>query len=517
MTGPTYGDLIAEAFDRYPSREAFVAGDRRVTYAEAADLTGRIQRVFAERGLRTGGAMAALSPNNPEAYLVQAAGFLLGARCSGLHPMGSVEDHVFICDDAEIELLVVHPDFAAIGAAVAERAHTVRHLLTLGPAEVGEDLLAACAQRAGGLVMASAVDEEEIAWLQYTGGTTGRPKGVMLSQRAMVQEVHSCLISWGLPECPRYLAASPITHAAVLPLLPVLTRGGTVVLHRSFDPEAWLHTVAAERINYAFVVPTMLYAMLDRADPASLDTSSLESLVYGAAPMSPSRIAEAQEAFGPVVMQAYGQTECAGMATTLRKDEHDPVRRPGLLSSCGRSVAGVRVELLDDDGAVVSRGEVGELSVRSRVVMSGYWRRPEETAAALRDGWLRTGDMAVRDAEGFLHIVDRKKDMIVTGGFNVFPKEVEDVIAADPSVSAVAVIGVPDDRWGEAVTAFVVPRPGAVIDPAVLIAAVRERKGPHQAPKRVELVDSLPTTSVGKIDKKALRGAHWAGRDRFVH
>jgi fatty-acyl-CoA synthase len=233
--------------------------------------------------------------------------------------------------------------------------------------------------------------------------------------------------------------------------------------------------------------------------------------------MTPSRIAETQEAFGPIVMQAYGQTESVGMATTLRKDEHDPARRPGLLSSCGRSVAGVRVELLDPDGGVVPLGETGELSIRSRVVMSGYRDRPEETAEALRDGWLRTGDMAVRDPEGFLHIVDRKKDLIVTGGFNVYSKEVEDVIASDPGVSSVAVIGVPDERWGEAVTAFVVARPGAEVDPAALIAAVRARKGAHQAPKTVELVSELPTTSVGKIDKKALRATVWAGRDRLVH
>ncbi|MDT7681756.1 MAG: fatty-acyl-CoA synthase [Pseudonocardiales bacterium] len=515
--GLTYGDVIAEAFGRFAEREAFVDGDRRVSYAESADLTGRIQRLLVELGLGRGGALGALSPNTPEVYFAQAATFLLGARYSGLHPLGSVADHVFLCDDAGIEVLVVHPDFAETGAAIAEQARTVRHLLTLGPAEVGQDLIAACAGMGSAPLRAPVLNEEEIAWVQYTGGTTGRPKGAMLSHRALVQQVQSCTISWGLPERPRYLASSPITHAAVLPVLPTLARGGTVVLHRSFDPEHWLRTVAREKVNYAFVVPTMLYTMLDRADPGRFDTSSLDSLVYGAAPMSPARIAETQDVFGPVVMQAYGQTECIGMATTLRKDEHDPLHRPRLLSSCGRSVAGVRVELLDDDGTAVPHGEVGELSVRSRVLMSGYRGRPEETAEVLRDGWLRTGDMAMRDPEGFLHIVDRKKDMIVTGGFNVFPKEVEDVIAAEAGVSAVAVIGVPDDHWGEAVTAFVVVRPGAVVDPDQLRAAVRARKGAHQTPKRVEIVPELPMTAVGKVDKKALRTAHWSGQQRFVH
>lgn len=516
-TGPNYGELIVEALTRYPSRDAFVLGDRRVTYAEAADLTARIRQVLIDRGVGPGRGVGVLSPNAPEVFPAQAATFLAGARYSGLHPLGSVDDHVFLCDDAEIEVLIVHPKFAEVGAAVAERSASVRHLLSLGPTGDCPDLLELCKGVTPGRLRALPVDEEEVAWLQYTGGTTGQPKGAMLSHRALVQEVQSLTAAWGLPETPRYLASSPITHAAVLPIVPTLARGGTVVLHQGFDPDAWLHTVTAEKVNYAFVVPTMLYTMLDKTDPASSDTSSLETLVYGAAPMSAPRLQEAQEAFGPILMQVYGQTECVGMTTSLRKDEHDPVGRADLLTSCGRPVPGVRVELLGEDGAPVDDGAVGEISVRSRAVMNGYWKRPAETAEALKDGWLRTGDMALRDDGGFFHLVDRKKDMIVTGGFNVFAKEVEDVLAADANVSAVAVIGIPDEKWGEAITAFVVPRPGATIDPDALTAAVRAQKGPHQAPKRVEIVAELPTTAVGKIDKKALRSAHWGGQVRQVH
>jgi fatty-acyl-CoA synthase len=458
-----------------------------------------------------------LSPNAPEVFLVQAATFLTGARYSGLHPMGSIDDHAFLCDDAEIEVLVVHPKFAETGAAVAARAASVRHVLTLGSSDAGPDLLCLCDKVSARRLRAPAVPEDTVAWLQYTGGTTGRPKGAMLSHRALVQEAQTLTISWGLPENPRYLASSPITHAAVLPLVPTLSRGGTVVLHQGFDPEAWLRTIAEERINYAFVVPTMLYTMLDKGDPSATDTSSLESLVYGAAPMSPGRLSEAQQVFGPILMQVYGQTECVGMTTSLRKDEHDPVGRPDLLTSCGRPVAGVSVELLDDNGQPVPDGEVGETCVRSRAVMNGYWKRPEETADALREGWLHTGDMAKRDDGGFFHIVDRKKDMIVTGGFNVFPKEIEDVLTSVPAVSAAAVIGLPDDKWGEQVAAFVVAKPGATVDTEALTKLVRDRKGPHQAPKHVEVVPELPTTAVGKIDKKTLRAAHWSAQGRLVH
>jgi fatty-acyl-CoA synthase len=516
-TGPNYGSLIVEALTRYPTREAFVLGDRRVTYAETADTTARILRVMHDHGLRRGCGVGVLSPNAPEVFMTQAAAFLSGARYSGLHPMGSVDDHVFLCDDAEIELLVVHPKFAETAAAIADRAASVRHVLTIGPNDGFPNLLDLVAGIDPGPLQALSVDEEEVGWLQYTGGTTGTPKGAMLSHRALVQEVQSLTAAWGLPENPRYLASSPITHAAVLPLLPTLVRGGTVVLQQGFDPEAWLYAIEAEKINYTFLVPTMLYTLLDQTDPTSVDTSSLESLVYGAAPMSAARIQETQEVFGQIVLQVYGQTECVGMTTSLRKDEHDPIGRPELLASCGRPVAGVEVELLDEAGSSVTGGVVGELAVRSRNVMNGYWKRPEETASALRDGWLHTGDMARRDDDGFFYLVDRKKDMIVTGGFNVFAKEVEDAIAAHADVSAVAVIGVPDDKWGEAVAAFVVARPGTTIDVAELTASVRARKGPHQTPKRLEVVADLPMTAVGKIDKKTLRAWHWANQARQVN
>jgi fatty-acyl-CoA synthase len=372
-------------------------------------------------------------------------------------------------------------------------------------------------QLRGGRLSRGPAGEEDTAWLQYTGGTTGTPKGVMVPHRALVQQTHTLSCSWGLPETPRFLLASPITHAGSLPVLPTLCRGGTVVLQQSFDPDAWLDAVTRERINYAFVVPTMLYAMLDHASPRQHDLSSLETILYGAAPMAPARIAAALEEFGPVLMQGYGQTECLGMCTSLRKDEHDPALRPGLLASCGRAVAGVRVEVLGEGGAVLPHGEVGEVCVRSRVVMTGYRNQPQQTAAALENGWLHTGDLAVRDDEGFFHLVDRKKDVIVSGAFNVYPREIEDVISACAGVSAVAVIGVPDPKWGEVVTAFIAARPGEHVDPDEISRAVRAQKGSHQTPKAIHIVDELPKTAAGKIDKKALRRPYWPGGTRQIH
>jgi len=515
--GPSYAALIVEALSRFGDRTAFISGEEATSYADAAALTSRIQQVLEGLGITKGACLGTLSPSVPEVWLTQAAGCLTGAMYTGLHPMGSADDHVALCDDAGISVLVVHPAFAEHGALVVDRAATVKHLLTLGPAAHGEDLLALCAGPRARTLTAGPAEAEDIAWLQYTGGTTGRPKGVMLSHRAMVAQVLSLTASWGLPLEPRTLIATPITHAGGLPVLPTLLRGGTVVLQQSFKPAEWLAAVQRHRINYTLVIPTLLYALMDAGGIDAYDLSSLQTVVYGAAPMSPTRIAEAQRAFGPILLQGYGQTECVGMTTSLLPFEHDPEHRPELLSSCGRAVAGAEVEVLDDDGHRIAPGDVGEICVRSRSVMSGYWRRPEETAEALRGGWLHTGDMAYRDAGGFFHIVDRKKDMVISGGFNVYPKEIEDVLMADPAVSAAAVIGIPDEKWGEAVKAFVVARPGATVDVEALIAEVKRRKGSHHAPKSIEVVDHLPVTGVGKVDKKVLRAAYWAGSERSVN
>lgn len=516
VSEPTYNDMIVDALTRYPDREAFVDGDRRVTYAQSADCVGRIVSMLAVRGVGAGSSVLALSPNRPESWFVQAATYLLGARFTGLQAMGSVEDHVYVCGDAGASVLFVDPMFAETASELEERAPTLQHVITFGPADIGEDLFTLYAATSPAPLAVGDRGLEDVAWIQYTGGTTGHPKGAMLPQRALVAQTLSLLASWDIPVRPRYLAAGPITHVSVLPVLPTLMRGGTVILHRGFDPGRWLRAVEEERANYAFAVPTMIYTLLDKATPENHDLTSLQTVTYGASPMSARRMEEAQTRIGPVFEQMYGQTETTGMGTTLRKDEHDAHNLPHLLTSCGRPMVGVHLETLDDQDRPVARGEVGEIAIRSRSAMAGYLNLRAQTASTLRNGWVRTGDMGRRDDEGFVYVVDRAKDMIISGGVNVYAGEVE-IALADESVAQIAVIGVPDDKWGEAVKAFVVPVPGATVDPAALIAGVKERKGSHQAPKSIEIVDSLPVTPVGKIDKKALRAPYWSDDQRAVH
>jgi fatty-acyl-CoA synthase len=324
------------------------------------------------------------------------------------------------------------------------------------------------------------------------------------------------LADFQLPACPRYLTAAPITHAAGMMIMPTLLRGGTVFLHPGFNPERFLQTITTKRINLCFGVPTMIYVLLDHPALNSTDLSSLETFLYAAAPMSPTRLAECLERVGPVFTQYYGQAESVGMGTVLTKQDHDASHLERL-ASCGQSVSSVRLQIQDEAGVEVPVGETGEICLRGASVMDGCWKQSELTAETLRGGWLHTGDMATRDRDGFLTIVDRKKDMIVSGGFNVFPREVEDVLSSAPEVAMCAVIGVPDDHWGEAVKAVVVRKPGADVTAEALIALVRERKGQVYAPKSVDFADTLPLTAVGKADKKTLRAQYWGGQTRLVH
>ena len=516
----TFGDLVACALSRFPDRVAFRQDATEWTYRQTADLLARWVTVLQQSGLRAGDGVGVLSPNRPEVWLGQAAPVLAGGRYTALHPLGSLADHLYACNEAELRFLIVDPAFAHRASDLAAASDAVRRVFTMGPCEIGDararDIVALAEQAPRSRLEPGPHTAEDVAWLLYTGGTTGVPKAAMLPDRAIVQMVQSVSLGWDLPRPMRYLACAPITHAAGCLILPALLSGGTITLQRGFDPEAWLRAIPEVGANLSLLVPTMIYAVLDHPALAEADLSSLETVMYGASPMSPTRMAEALERIGQVFCQLYAQTESGAIGTSLWRADHDKDDL-ARLATCGKPMPGVRVAILDDDGQPVPDGETGEICIQGRSVMLGYYQQPELTAETFRGGWLRTGDVAVQDDQGFFTIVDRKKDMIVSGGFNVFPREIEDVLSTHPGVSSAAVIGVPDDKWGEAVKALVVPRPDADLDPRELIALVKDRKGPIYAPKSVELVEELPLTPVGKPDKKVLRARYWEGEGRLVH
>jgi fatty-acyl-CoA synthase len=392
----------------------------------------------------------------------------------------------------------------------------LRTVASLGPAGIGFDLLDAASVVAAQPPDIGAVPAPHP--IVYTGGTTGRPKGIIISPAAQAFAAATMAEQWQWPDDVRLLLSTPLSHAAGTLLPPTFARGGSVVLLPSFSARAWLAAVEQYRVTAALIVPTQLYRILDEPSLADTDLTSLQTIFYGASPCSPTRLAEAIGVFGPIFFQFYGQSEAPMTMTVLRKEEHDP-SVPGRLSSCGRPVPGIEVRLLDDDGNPVARGTPGEICVRGPLVaLESYKNRPAETATALAGGWLHTGDVATEDPDGFLHIVDRRKDMIISGGFNIYPREIEDCLDLHPAVSSAAVIGAPDERWGEAVTAFVACRydqPSVTED--ALIEFVKERLGSLAAPKKIHFVDAIPLSPLGKPDKKALRASQWGHRARLVN
>jgi fatty-acyl-CoA synthase len=509
QSGSTIGAVTLRALRRHPSKVAFTWGSGSdvgsLTYAQALDRIGRIQAVLAASGLTRGSRIALLSGNRADSWLTATAAHCSGMAVTYLHPLGSLVDHAYQVQDMGADALFVDPtQYAQRGREIADEAGLAR-LFTFGPSAEGRDLDVEC-ERVGASPPADVADPDDIPVINYTGGTTGRPKGVRYRHGSVLGHSRSVLTDFELPAVPRYLAAAPITHVAGTKILPTLYKGGTVHLLDGFTPGGVLRAIEEQRINMALLVPTMIYSLLD--DPAldAADLSTLELLLYGASAMSPSRLREGHERIGPVFAQLYGQTECYPISY-LSKEDHEVglTEEPALLSSCGYPVHSTAVVLLGPDGEQVPTGEVGEICVRGQSAMDEYWQLPELTAETLAGGWVHTGDIGRFDERGFLSIVDRKKDMIVSGGFNVFPREVEDALSSHPDVSAVAVYGVPDERWGEAVHAAVVLKDGATVDPADLIARVKELKGPVQAPKHVRILTELPTTPVGKVDKKALR------------
>ena len=510
----TASALVFRALGEFPDRIAFSWSGGRLTYADTLALVGQLQAVLASTEAGKPLRVALLSANRAEAWCAEAAVQALGGSVTWLHPLGSLADHLDQISDARVDALILDAGaFRAHGAELAAGMAQSVDVWTLGAADFGQDLLVA-ADRTGSVTARDLSRLDDIAILNYTGGTTGRSKGAVRRQCAQGAMALAVEASFELPTVPRFLAVAPISHVGGTLVVPVLLRGGTIELMPRFDPGQFLAVVQRERINMSLLVPTMIYMLLD--DPAlpSTDLSSLELLIYGASPMSPTRLLEGLERIGPVFSQFYGQTECYPISL-LRKSDHR-VDRPSLFGSCGRAVAMTEVRLLDDGAREVDAGEVGEICVRAPYAMESYWDREALTRETIVDGWVRTGDIARQDDEGYLFIVDRKKDMIVSGGFNVFPREIEDVLTSDPAVSMAAVIGVPDARWGEAVLAIVVARPGVQVDAQRLVNLVKERKGAPHAPKRVEVVQTLPLTALGKIDKKALRKPHWAGVDRQV-
>ncbi len=498
-------DVLANALNRGGQEPLVILGDGGIlSVADVRDATSQFVQAFQSLGIGRGSRVALLSANRAEVLQCAHATQLCGAMYTALHPMGSLSDQLAVLTDARPDLLIIDgADFAERIQAFSAALPGLR-IVTFGRMGGYDDICSLAASFTPARLIAPEVAADDVVRLGYSGGTTGKPKSIPTTQRVSMECLRIMMAEWEWPNTPRILSCAPLSHAGAAMTLPALLKGGSLLVLPRFEPVAVMQAIQEHRINCTMMVPTMIYSLLDHPDFAQFDLSSLETVFYGASAIAPARLQEAMERIGPVFSQFYGQAECPQTICVLKKGDHiiGDMKR---LASCGRPVPWLTVELLDDDGQPVQDGQPGEICVRGPLVMGGYRDNDALNAEVFANDWLHTGDIAIRDDGGFLRIVDRKKDMIVTGGFNVYPKEVEDILTTHPAISAAAVVGLPDEKWGESVAACVVLHIGHQVSEAELQALVRERKGRFQTPKQVFILDQIPQTPVGKPDKKALR------------
>ncbi|MDF3302526.1 AMP-binding protein [Streptomyces tropicalis] len=497
----SHAEDILDALRENPDREALVHGHRRVTAGEFHDLVHRTAWAMQGQGIERGQTVTLLSGNLPEAIAVRYAAHLIGAQVNHLYTGLSADVQAAIVHDVETRALVVDPRLADRAAAIVE-AVPVKSVLALGPSATADDLLALAATRTTDPFPGQA-GPDDICAIRHTGGTTGHPKGICTTYRQVREQRKAGRAGAIETDAARQLVATTIAHAAGMLADGVLESGGTVVMLDDFDPADVLTTVERERITHLWLLPPLLYQLLDHPAMGHTDTSTLRQVLYGGCQSSPARIADAVRRLGPVLVQGYGQNE-GGLISVLTPADHDP-DDPERLRTAGRILDGVEVEIRDEDGSALPDGEHGEICVRSAMVMQGYWKQPELTASVLRNGWLRTGDIGFRDAEGYLTVVDRLKDMIVVVGGHVYTTELEDLLNSHPDVRQCAVFGVRDEDGMERVHAAVLLAPGATTDSDELRALVRAERGAMYVPARITFPDELPLTDVGKPDKKELR------------
>ncbi len=509
-------DIVRDQARSRPDDVAYVDDHRAVTYAELDAWSNRLAQALLRAGIGRQDRVAFLSRNRIDYYALAFATSKIGAVTVPINWRLAPTECADVLADAEPAILFVEDELLSLLGDPDEAADLP--VVTYGTVEGLTDVdrwMADAPDEDPGVVG----DPDEVMWLIYTSGTTGRPKGVMLANRNLMSMIDGLADAWGFRDgCVVYLPY-PAFHA-VGTAWGMLTshRGGTVVLRREFSSSDFLEQVTRHAVTNTMMVPAVLQMVLADEGIDDADLSTLRTIVYGAAPITSTTLDAAISRMPDVeFVHAYGLTEATGTVTTLPWDEHDP--GGPRMRSCGRAFDWVTFRVVDPlTEQDCAPGQSGEVWVQSPTVMLGYFRRPEETAEAITaDGWLRTGDAGHVDEDGYLYLTDRVKDMVISGGENIYPAEVENVLHAHPSVAQVAVVGVPDERWGEAVRAIVVPEPGAEVVADELIAWCRERLAHYKCPKGVDLRDDpLPLNPTGKVMRRELRRPYWEGHDAGI-
>jgi acyl-CoA synthetase (AMP-forming)/AMP-acid ligase II len=520
------GMYLARGARQWAERPAVLFRAGALTYRDLELRSNRLAHALKALGLQRGDRVAVVSPNRPEIVELECALYKAGLVKVALNSRLAPQELADALANAEPMACLAGPEHRGMveEASANVPCLTRRIAFDAGPANEKGGWLSyeALLARAPDTHMHEEMRPEELAVLHYTSGSTGKLKAAMQTVGNRYASLRKNVMG-RMHAAPGdvLMLSGPITHASGMFIQPMLFQGATILLMEGFRPAEYLEAIEKHRVTMAFLVPAMIYALLAEPSIRTRDLSSLRLLSYGAAPMSPARIREAWAAFGPVLAQGYGAGETTGGVVGLGIADHAAAIEDGkdaLLSACGRPFCESDVQVLDDAGRPVSGDAIGEICVRGPDVFAGYWREPEQTAQALdASGWLHTGDLARVDEKGYIYIVDRKKEMLVSGGFNVYPSEIESVLAQHPAIYEVCVVGVPDDHWGETVKAVVVLRDGARADDGEIMDFCRGRLADFKRPRSVDFVPQLPKNGNGKLSRKDVREHYWRGRERRVN
>ncbi len=512
----TFADIIYRNAILYPDSEAFVCGFERVNFKQYNHRVNSLVHGLLSLGLRKGEVIGILSWNRLEYPVVFGAAMKGGFVLALFNPRLQAAELTDMINDSQAKAVFLGPEFNEIVKKIQDRLSNTNLFLIFGeatgPMIAYGDVLAGHSPAEPEPM----VREDDPLVILYTSGTTGAPRGAIYTHRQKMENACLKALDIGLEFGDRHLVVLPMFHVGgdshIWPFF--LMGGANVIMPRpSFDPAETLKTIIAEQITDVHIVPTQLVSLLHLPDIEQYDLKSLKRIWYAASPMPTEVLKRGLSVFGPIFLQGYGQTESGPHNTVLKKADHRQggglAAEHNPLASCGQPCLGVHMRIVDEAGGDVEGGRIGEIIIKSKRIMTGYWRRPGETKEAIKDGWLYTGDMGYYDEKGFIYIADRKKDMIVTGGENVYPKEVEDVLYRHPAVKEAAVIGLPDPYWVEKVHALVVLEEDAQVVEEDIISFCRECIAHYKTPKSIEFVASLPKNPQGKILKKEIRSKYW--------
>ncbi len=522
MRAIDYFDKGAEA---NPERIAILDGARTYTYAELRQKTEQLACAMRAEGLRDEDRAAIYSPNDARVLLCMFGLMRAGAAWVPMNSRNATDASVEYMNYVTTSWLFYHSSFREQVQEFKKRVPSLRHLVCIDATDAENPSLGSFVQRGEGLTLEDWGDaygnNDRLVGLVPTGGTTGPAKGVRVTSLAWGTMLEMASHYWrGDTLQPVCLNVAPLSHAAGVVAFAAASIGATNVVLPAFDALEVAGAIQHHHVTHVFLPPTALYKMLALPEIEKFDYSSLRVFLLAGSPVSPDKLKQAVEIFGPCLCQSYGQTEAPMLLTFLDQKTIAAAAtgdHPERLASCGRATSAVRLAAMDEQGRILDDNQPGEIVARGTLVCGGYYNLPEATAEIRKFGWHHTGDIGYRDKDGFFYIVDRKKDMIITGGFNVFSAEVEAGIMSLAEVHECAVIGVPDETWGEAVKAIVALREGAKLNEAEVIEHCRKKLGGVKAPKSVEFRAEIPKTPAGKIDRKLLRSPHWAATNRAVN